>query len=180
MQNFLKIGGGQMSMTSIPRRLIGRFFKPKPIKPIGIDKWPNEVKTNCFGFAIGHTEPLEIWKVNNLDLNPIQEVGGAFESKLRGLGYKVPRRISKLVEANEDEFVLAVFGFASYEIKLRFRKQMVIGDFHVVRRELDGTWVHKPGWYQAPRGVSQEDEADIRSKFDVSKVALFAFQAPSK
>ena len=169
-----------MSITSMLSRLIGWFHKPKPIKPIGIDKWPVGVKTNCFGFAIGHTESLESWEVFTFDLNHAQEVGVAFESKLRGLGYKVPRRISKLVEANEDEFVLAVFGFVSYELKLRFRKKMVIGDYHVVRREIGGTWVHKPGWYQSPRVVTKVDEEEIRSKFDVSKVALFAFEAPSK
>ena len=170
-----------MSITSIPRRLIGWFFEPKPIKPIGIGEWTVGVHTNCLGFAIGHEESFERYKERTVCLDNRLEIGEAFITKLKGLGYKIPRRINGIDEANDEEFVIAVFGFASYQTFKQFCGIVEVeDDFHLVRRELDGTWVHKPGWYQAPRVVSQEDEADIRSKFDVSKVALFAFQAPSK
>ena len=170
-----------MSITSMLSRLIGRFFKPKPIKPIGIRKWPVGVNTNCLGFVLGHEESFERYEERTVCLDNRLEIGEAFITKVKGFGYKIPRRINGIVEANDDEFVIAVFGFASYQTFKQFRGIVEVeDDFHLVRRELDGTWVHKPGWYQSPRVVTEEDEEDIRSKFDVSKVALFAFEAPSK
>lgn len=170
-----------MSMTTIPRRLIGRFFKPKPIKPIGIDKWPVGVNTNCLGFAIGHEESFERYEERTVCLDHCLEIGESFIAKLKALSYNVPRRIKGIDEVKGNEFVIAVFGFASYQTFKQFSGIVgVEDDFHLVRRELDGTWVHKPGWNQSPRVVTEEDEEDIRKKFDVSKVALFAFEAPSK
>lgn len=170
-----------MSITRIPRRLIRRFFEPKPIKPIGIAKWPVGVNTNCLGFAIGHEESFGRLEECTVCLDYSLEIGEAFVTKLKGLGYQIPRRIKEINEANDDEFVIAVFGFASYQTYKQFVGIVAVEcDFHLIRRELSGTWVHKPGWYQSPRVVTQEDELDIRSKFDVSKVALFAFEAPLK
>lgn len=169
-----------MSMTSILYRLIERLFETKPIKPVGVSEWPMGVNANCLGFAVGHIESCGLLKRGKMKLDCSLEIGNAFISRLKSLGYNLPRRISGMEEANSDEFVIAVFGFSNYQLYEQFQGIVSIeGDFHLVRRELDGTWVHKPGWIQRPRRVSKADEEDIRRKFDVSKVALFAFKAPA-
>lgn len=181
MQNFLKIGGGQMSITIRLSSVMERLFAPKHIRPVGIRQWPVGVNTNCLCYAVGCTDPWGIYETSHMALDTELEIGDAFQKRVVELGYIPPRRIGKIAEANPEEFVLAVFGFSNYDRFVRFQGIISVeGDYHVVRREPDGTWVHKPGWYQSPRVVTEADEEEIRRKFDVSKVALFAFEAPSK
>ena len=136
---------------------------PKRITPIAIDNFPS-ISTNCFGFGIGNTTPVrESEDLYNLDHHlPIDE---AFLAKLSELGYEeLPRQIQSVDEAKDGEFVIMVFDFTEYRYKHPFMGWETRWDYHVVRRELDGTWVHKPGWDEMPCEICTD--ADWEAIYD--------------
>ena len=155
-------------------------LNPRQIKPISLRDWPRFTYTNCFGFAIGYSEYLEFYEVEIFNMDKTLGIKEAFCTKIEELGYNLPRCINEISEANSDEYVLAVFGFVNYQEKTLFGKEIDVPDYHLMRRELDGTWVHKMGWYQEPRVVNSNDARIILDVFGADKVVLFAFQAPSK
>ena len=150
---------------------------PKCIRPISISNFP-AVRTNCFGFAIGDTESLNSTFFTSIKFNmdgtlPINE---AFHKKLRELGYdELPRQISTLDEATSNEYVFMVLASEKYSLQIPFMgERELCWNYHVVRREPDGTWVHKPGWKDSPCEISTEaDWEDIYNEFG-RKYVLFA------
>lgn len=152
---------------------------PKHINPISVSKFPTNVHTNCMGFALGCEESLSgflgIRKFNLDGSFPIDE---AFFRMLREVGYDVPRQISTIDEAHSNEYILMLLGSTKYRIPSLFlSEQELCWNFHVVRRELDGTWVHKPGWERLPCAICTDaDWEAIHSEFG-RKYILFAFTA---
>ena len=149
---------------------------PKRITPISIDLFPR-IPTNCFGFAIGNTDPVtESSTIYNMDHHlPIAE---AFLRKLSELGYEeFPRQIQPVEEAHGDEYVIMVFDFTEYPYHHPLLGLTTEWDYHVVRREVDGTWVHKPGWKEPPCKICTDtDWEDLYEEFG-SQYVLFAVAA---
>lgn len=151
---------------------------PKYIKPISIFDFPATVSTNCFGFAIGDTESLDTTFITptkfNMDGNfPIAK---AFHKTLSFLGYdELPRQISTLEEATPNEYIFMIFVDGKYSLQIPFMEEReVCWDYHIVRRELDGTWVHKPGWKDKPCEICTDaDWEAIHNEFGHEYV-LFA------
>ena len=150
----------------------------KRIRPIGIEKFPN-ISTNCVGFAIGNTTEVKEAK-SNYDLDFKYPIDEAFKVKLSELGYSTSnlRKIESLEDANPDEFIFKIYGFNKYTV-IRFGIRIPYYDFHVVRRELDGTWVHKPGWNDAPCIITESDWPSIHEEFG-EKFVLFALSTSSE
>ena len=133
----------------------------KKIRPIPVEEFPN-VPTNCFGFAIGCTVPNYGSPIYNLNVDlPLAD---SFLSKLKELEYtSLPRKIDKIEDAKEGEYIFMVLGFNGYA-------------YHVLRREPDKVWVHKPGWVGKPRIVTSDDWSNIYG-FYGQKSVYFAITA---
>lgn len=148
----------------------------KRIRPLGLHEFPS-ISTNCFGFALGITNPVsKSESIYNLDHNfPIPE---AFLQKVDELGYdlKQLRQINSINEAHDDEFVIKVFDFKPFQIRRPFVGWTLYWTYHVVRRELDGTWVHKQGWDEPPCEIHDKDWPEIHKEFGKQYV-LFALAA---
>ena len=130
---------------------------PMKITPIAICNFPS-ISTNCLGFGIGNTTPVrESEELYVLDHHlPIAE---AFLKKLTEMGYEdLPRQIQSVDEVKDGEYVIMVYDFTEYHVKNPFTGWETHWDYHVVRRELNGTWVHKPGWYDQPCEIHTEAE----------------------
>lgn len=107
--------------------------------PISINEWPEELNksTNCIAFALGLPISDKDGKLfNSPDTKIKDDLLTFFE--VMGLNY---REIEDIKEAKDDEIIIQ--GYDYWQI-------MGGDDSHVVRRELDGTWVHKQGWNRAP------------------------------
>ena len=142
------------------------------ITPISPAEFPS-ISTNCLGFAIGICEPVNKTSYE-YDLDGRLSISEAFTKKVTELGFEVPRQIDSVEEAKDNEFVLLVFDFTPHTINYPFVGHVTYYDYHVVRRELDGTWVHKPGWYKPPCKVTNWEE--LVEEFG-RKYVLFAFAA---
>lgn len=146
---------------------------PKKITPVAIHNFPS-ISTNCLGFGIGNTTPvLKSEDLYVLDHHvPIAE---AFLKKLTEMGYeKLPRQIQYVDEAKDDEFVIMVFDFTEFRYKHPFMGWETHWDYHVVRREADGTWVHKPGWNEPPCEIRTEADWDAIYREFGREYVLFA------
>jgi len=147
---------------------------PRKITPISIHQYT--YFGNCLDFATGHI--LSTKTRNDSDLDYSFPIAEAFLKKLSERGYELPRQIQDESEAREGECILKVFDFTDFEQEHPLWKGETITfkDFHVVRRELDGTWVHKPGWDDSPCEIrTDEDWAAIYEEFG-NKFVLFAFE----
>lgn len=106
--------------------------------PLDISNWPYELSTytNCLAFACGFNFPDYNKNIfvppENIDIVDYIE----YIFKVSNLLY---RKISSH-EAENDEYIIQI-------------RKTSFGNFHVIRRELDGTWVHKQGWYNAPKQI---------------------------
>ena len=146
---------------------------PKKIIPVSVAK-AQEWITNCLGFSLGDKTPTQKGNTR-YDLNHKLPIAESFLQKLSELGYELPRQISSLEEANENEFILMVFDFSEFKEYYPFVGELYFWDYHVVRRELDKTWVHKPGWHKPPCEICCEaDWEGIYEEFGREYV-LFAF-----
>lgn len=153
---------------------------PKCIKPISIFDFPENVRTNCFGFAIGDTESIEtLLAEEKFNIDNSLPIAEAFLKKLGELGYdELPRQIFSLDEALPSEYVLMLFDFTPYKIRIPFMDEYeTLWDFHVVRRELNGSWVHKPGWKDKPCEICTETDWKAIYKEFGRKYVLFAVTA---
>ena len=147
----------------------------KKIRPISVEKFP-DISTNCLGFAVGSLENIEQSK-KDYNLDETLPIGDAFISWLEQHDFQVPRQISSLDEAQPSEYVFKIIGFKTYNYR-QFGVNIPIYDFHVIRREPNGIWVHKNGWYCEPSIVSEEDWANFEEDFG-AEYALFALDTSS-
>lgn len=144
-------------------------------RAIDIDNYPKNNSSNCLAFALGQLKSVSsMSELYNLDyLLPIDK---AFEKKVERFGFDNLRRIHSIKELHENEYGFIVFGFKKYKISLEISKTFLnYYDFHVIRRELDGTWVHKPGWNANACIMQKSDWKNIYEEFD-GKHVLFAMK----
>lgn len=149
----------------------------KKCKPIPWDKFPTNQrttdKTNCLAFAIGIKKPKRRKNQYSLIMSsePIEIL---FLDKVKELGFdtKQFRRISRSQEEKEKGYIIRVYGFVPEETL----NCEVYYDFHVIRREPDGTWVHKSGFYFRPKEISHEDWGLIFEKYG-NRFVSFALDA---
>lgn len=150
----------------------------KKIRPIAIQEFPS-VETNCLGFAIGYTaEVKESHSCFNLNSN--LSIDEAFISKLIDLGYDISnlRKLENLEDAKSYEYIFKIIGFnwvsaMVFDYDSFKYVPKLVADYHVVRREPDGTWVHKPGWKDIPCIIKDSDWVEIEEEFG-KKFVLFA------
>lgn len=142
--------------------------------PLPFDKWPEELreKTNCLAFALG----LNIGDCDfgNLVYSnpeiPTPTFSKIFERLLNELGLEW-RRIDSVEQSSSDEYVIQIYGF--YPVRRLFYTFM---DFHVIRRELDGSWVHKPDFKELPSPI---DWVDFRKEYPDNEIeGIFAVRKP--
>lgn len=146
----------------------------KKIRPLSLTDFP-EISTNCFGFAIGNTDSVKASQTI-YNLREDYPISLAFVEKLKELGYEnLPHQIASLDEAKENEYVFMVFDFTSFKVRNPFVGWTEYKTYHVVRRNLDGTWVHKPGWHEPPCEIHDEDWHKIFNEFGKNYV-LFALE----
>lgn len=151
----------------------------KVVKPISIHTFPTNVHTNCFGFAIGDIESLDSLEASKkFNMDNTLPIAKAVLKKFRELGYELPRQISTVNEAHSNEIVLKFFDFTAYPVKTPFMGELdepeIHWDFHVVRREVDGTWVHKPGWRKPPCAITKASDWEAIYEEFGRKYVLFA------
>lgn len=147
-------------------------------KAISIEEYPKQFVegygTNCFAFALGITEPVRKHLLT-YDLNSSLSIDLAFMRKVEELGFgSIPRKIISVDDAKPNEYVFLVFDFTYYNTNV-FGMEVTLMDFHIVRRELDGSWVHKPGWDENPCKLEEADWTGIFREFG-NKYVLFALQ----
>lgn len=127
--------------------------------PIPYEVFPRERKvidgTNCLAFAMGIYEPK--WEAERDDYNlemgiPIEK---AFLKKVRKLGFDTKnfKRIRTEDEANWAGYIIRVYDF----VEVKLNDGTTTDDFHVIRREPNEKWFHKPGYGYYQRRVSIED-----------------------
>ena len=147
-------------------------------KPIPVSKYPTKEKivdrTNCLAFALGIKRAKRRNGEFNLDKThePIETI---FLKKAEKLGFNPKQftQISRAEEAKTQGYIIRVYGFARDENP---SNGTVSYDFHLIRRELDGQWVHKPGFFHKARYVTEEDWGIIYQQFGLQFVS-FALDA---
>ena len=108
------------------------------------DKWPTELnaRTNCLAFQLGLAidlgkDYLDLGRLfsTRISVNDHKSFLETYEQLLTELNFEW-RRISRPDDANDNEYIFQIYGPFHYDDNLYY-------DFHAIRRELDGTWVHK-------------------------------------
>lgn len=138
----------------------------KRVRPISINDYKNY--GNCVSFALGYTESLESLeaqrKFNLDDSLPIEE---AVIKKMEEYDYELPRRINSIDEVGPNEVALIFFKFTPFMVRIPFMDELQkFWTTHAIRVEMDGTFVHKPGWIERPCEIStQEAWEDIFDEF---------------
>ena len=131
---------------------------PRKFKPIPEQKFPREQKilngTNCLAFALGIKKIRR--KKGKYSLEKTEEpIEITFLKKVKELGFN-PRDFKKISSKEEEEtpgYIIRVYGFK----EKRTRDNKTIYDFHVIRREPNGKWVHKPGFFYPPKKLENMD-----------------------
>lgn len=129
--------------------------------PISAQDWKNSNNTNCLAFALGLDVSNNDFQVlfgnfagisgmnnilsgENISKEIIIEI---FKKTCSTIGLKC-RVLTSLNLASKDEYVIGIFGL--YPIVPKsfdyYGTKTYSYDFHFVRRDLDGTWVHKPSF----------------------------------
>ena len=138
---------------------------PKKFIPILYDLFPRESaivdETNCLAFALGISRAAR--KKENYALETGIPIDKAFIKKVRKLGLdtKKFKKIKTEDEQNVSGYIIRVYDFAD----VRLTDGTVTKDFHLIRREPNGEWVHKPGFGYPPRKVSKEDWEVILERY---------------
>jgi len=137
----------------------------KKFKPIPYKLFPKEKKiidgTNCLAFALGIYKPRREGENYHLENNIPIDI--AFLKKVKQLGFdqRKFRKIRKEDEIKVKGYIIRVYNFANVALLDGTNTE----DFHVIRRERSGLWVHKPGFGYCPRVVSVQDWAIILSMY---------------
>jgi hypothetical protein len=127
--------------------------------PIPYEAFPREREvvdgTNCLAFALGIYEPKWGDEREEYNLERGITIKKAFLKKVRELGFDIQnfKRIKTEDEANCAGYVIRVYDF----VKVKLNDGTITEDFHVIRREPNGKWFHKPGYGYYQRRVSIED-----------------------
>jgi len=116
-------------------------FRPlvdSPDWPLNPEQWPEELNksTNCLAFALGlpYADEEKLLFSTDFQKRFICETLTAMNFEFR--------EISSLNDLKDNEIVIKCY-----------KDINIPGNFHVIRRNLDGTWVHKEGWYEAPEKI---------------------------
>ena len=149
----------------------------KKCRPIPLEEFPTDKKTtdytNCLAFVLGIKKPRK--KDNQYSLIPTkEEIGEIFLKKVRELGFN-PKQFRKITREEErivGGYIIRVYGFAAVETL----EDGIRYDFHLIRREPDGRWVHKPGYFYHPKAINQEYWIAICERFGNDFVS-FALEA---
>lgn len=136
--------------------------------PIALESWKHCRDTNCLAFALGLDIPDPDYHhffggFGNISGSQAKFVGDRIPSSLvaevfvdtcHTIGLNC-RPISSPDHASSTEYVIGLFGvYPSVDnYRSNFQETYYSYDFHLVRRNLDGSWVHKPGW-----GTDQKPE----------------------
>lgn len=137
--------------------------------PRSIRDWKNLTTTNCLAFALGLDLPDpnctqfygSFYSISHPDANfeekekiPPAVFAMYFTDTCKVLGLNC-RRITTPNDATADEYVMALWGMYSKPDNKRstITKTVYSHDYHVIRRNLDGTWIHKEGWSSRPEVV---------------------------
>ena len=132
---------------------------PKKIIPIPVAKFATNIKTNCLGFALGlnfQFEHLEKCDLEPVFIDEIPDTVASFQKKLKEFDFEQLEQISS-IEDNKNRYVFMLFKFRKCLVN-SFGCRYYVYDYHITRRELDGTWVHKPGWNAPPCEIKGEDD----------------------
>ena len=109
--------------------------------PLNTKEWPIKLNnnSNCLAFALG----LDYADVHReyFGLPTCLDLKTYLKRVCDNVGIRY-REIDSCDEAKEDEMIIKGYEFTRYTDNKK--------DFHVIRRELDGTWVHKEGWENMP------------------------------
>lgn len=142
--------------------------------PLSVNVYPRGIDTNCLAFALGIVKPRE--NHDEYDLEYPMTISEAFINSWQKVGFdsNTLRKISSIDEAKPDEYLFKVYDWTPYYQNVPFMGRVRFWNFHVLRRELDGSWVHKPGWDDDPEEVASKQQWDeIENEFG-SKYVLFA------
>lgn len=106
--------------------------------PLSSKEWPSRLveSTNCLAFALGLPFP----DADRFIFTPTF-LKSFISELLLELGFEY-RELKSSKKARSDEVVIECFENLGSN-----------GSFHVIRRNCDGTWVHKEGWYEAPTEI---------------------------
>lgn len=137
--------------------------------PISANDYYPEVRTNCLAFALGLSHD------DDYNLNDELPIAEAFIQAWNRLVGGEIRQIRSIDEAKPNEYIFKVYDYTPFrQWQPILEYYVTYKDFHVVRRELDGTWVHKPGWNEPPTEITSKEDWDELSKEFGSKYVLFA------
>lgn len=108
----------------------------KFLSAIEFNNIANIKATNCFAFALSLIEPNGLYELPRKDVDECYiKIEDAFEYRAAYHKIKV-KEVNNLEETN-GKIAFIVFGWYAY------------ADFHVIRKNLDGTFEHKPDWKEA-------------------------------
>ena len=151
---------------------------PRKCKPIPYQKFPKKQKiidgTNCLAFALGIKRAKR--KPGEYGLEKTEKpIEITFLEKVKELGFdpKDFTLISKEDESKTQGYIIRLYGFSRMQTDENGEN---FYDFHLIRREPNGQWVHKPGFYYQPREVTGEDWYVIFQKFG-NRYVSFAVNA---
>ncbi len=147
-------------------------------RPIPVQKFPTKEtivdRTNCLAFALGIKRAKR--KKGEFSLEKTDEpIEITFLKKVKKLGFnqKQFRKISREDEAKTEGYIIRVYGFAK---NVNQETNTISYDFHLIRREPDGKWVHKPGYYYPPMEVDEAFSFAIFQKYGFNFIS-FALDA---
>ncbi len=145
----------------------------KKFTPIPYNLFPNDVETingtNCLAFALGICKPRYENAEYELD-SAKSSIEAAFLEKVQELGFN-PKKFRRIREEDEEKvkgYVIRVYDFAN----IKLADGTTVQDFHVIRREPNGQWVHKPGFGYEPREISIQDWRVIFWRYGISFVSF--------
>lgn len=128
---------------------------PRKFKPISWEEFPKNQKvidgTNCLAFVLGIKNPKRRKRyVLEMTGEPMETI---FLRKVKKLGFDPNnfRKIEPEEERKTKGYIIRVYGFIGEDTD-----EGVMHDFHLIRREPDGQWVHKPGFGYKPQKISRE------------------------
>ena len=122
---------------------------------------------NCLGFALNQTQEGDYTLKRAIDidtyrpLNPNDTPVDAFIRKAKELGYNIKQVATAEETAGKTAFWL--WGWFSYYSM--FEGVVRYDDFHVVRKNQDGSFVHKPDGHQPAEHI--EDFKEFTQKYYV-------------